>query len=341
MAKYTIESMSLVPDYAAVAILNKCSEFHLNAHVDLSSSRHGSGWLTDPYSSCTQSAKDALDYCQRVYPGLNVVNVLKVDRAVSFSVRWCDDDEDDENDDTMNARLRPCRTVSSDENATVYKCLHGTYLPVNLYVPENCSFTQFPNQQDCRTDVEWTRLMKKKCSSAGAYLRDFRFMQWCNALTAGNRLSSFVGVEFVCCNLTSSRDAAAVARTTNPNEDDNIDYLNEDAPSSLVSQTIDKKASDSQTRSEANSDESDENDDDSNSGSSTTTTMTQRFFTILLALLIIIAVCVVVFKRRMMRKSGELIVPVNASECSPHDLVNNMQVNGYENPTYRYFELQS
>lgn len=240
------------PDYAVVAILDKCGEFHLNAHVDLSRRV----WLTDQYSSCSQGAKDALDYCQRVYPSLEIVNVVKIattDRRWSFQVRWCDDDVPIDADVDEMTRANRCRTVSNEENATIYKCLHGTYTPVNLAVPKNCLFSQFSNQKDCPTDVEWTRLMKNRCTASQAYLREFRFMQWCNALNTGARLSSFVGVEFVCCNATAVKPPQSNKEQTNPsvpNEDDNIDYVNEESSNvnKLSADDLNKVLKDFQTK---------------------------------------------------------------------------------------------
>ena len=41
------------------------------------------------------------------------------------------------------------------------------------------------------------------------------------------------------------------------------------------------------------------------------------------------------------KNSNRLAVPVSANDCPETNHINSMQVNGYENPTYKYFELQA
>lgn len=257
--------------------------------------------------------------------------MLKIERTFTFSVNWCDDDAE-----TLVASS--CRTVSSEESGTLFKCLHGTYSPVNLYVPENCSFGQFANQKDCPTDLEWTRLMNEKCTKSGqAYLRDFRFMQWCNALTGG-RLSGFVGVEYVCCNVTVPKPGA---QTTSPNEDDNIDYVNEESSNvSKIGKESIKVEDDNGPRVApvVSEDEDGENSSGGGGGGSS------KFFTILMALVIVLTLVIIVFKRRMRRSASQLMVPVNVAQIDgfeTNQIINSMQVTGYENPTYKYFEMQN
>ena len=255
--------------------------------------------------------------------------MLKIERTFTFSVNWCDDDE------TLAASS--CRMVSSEENGTLFKCLHGTYSPVNLYVPENCSFGQFANQKDCPTDLEWTRLMNEKCVKSGqAYLRDFRFMQWCNALTGG-RLSGFVGVEYVCCNVTVPKPGS---HTTSPNEDDNIDYVNEESSnvSKINDESIKVQDDNGPRVAPVVSEDEDEDGENSNGGGSS------KFFTILMALVIVLTLVIIVFKRRMRRSASQLMVPVNVAQIDgleTNQIINSMQVTGYENPTYKYFEMQN
>jgi hypothetical protein len=168
--KYVIESSSITPDYPVVAVLNNCSKFYLNTFYDLGQK----SWIVNEHSSCLNSKKDVLAYCQRVYPDYKVVNILKTNKNALFLVKFCED--------TQNFQ---CNDDSTKETATVYKCLNGKYTPIKMYVPKNCIFHHFFSDKECQSDEGWTMLMNQKCKSIKSYLHDFNFLQWCDAFLGG------------------------------------------------------------------------------------------------------------------------------------------------------------
>ena len=128
--------------------------------------------------------------------------------------------------------------------------LLARFAPSKLFVPKNCAFQHLYEPTECQSDEQWMQLVNGECKRTRSYLHDFNFLQWCDAFTGG--LSSFSGVEFVCCNMTANRlppsrpPSVAPSLPSSPplhpltpwtparrrglpvSEDDNIDYLNDE-----------------------------------------------------------------------------------------------------------------
>ena len=214
----TIEEATIKPSYAAVAVFNNCTRLSLISYYD--KSRHK--WLTD--SSTTLSSNDCsinspkhiLSYCQRAYPTQNIVNIIKMAKNTVFTLKTCQDEFE----------ASECvKSITSQETASIYKCLNGSYSAEKLNTPENCELKRLFNNKECRSDEQWIKVMNEKCASTKAYLYDFKFLQSCDAFVGG--FSSFYGVMFACCNLNVNKPTQSSSVTSS--EDDNIDYLNEDS----------------------------------------------------------------------------------------------------------------
>jgi hypothetical protein len=228
--KYVLESSSYKPDYSVVAVADNCSTDPsssgpiVNMHFDFFSNNWQHQLAVSDHT-CLSSGKDILAYCQRVYPKLDVVNILKINRTVRLTLRACPDGADD--------LAAQCDQKSFDVLGRLYKCLHGKFdLSSKLFVPANCEYRHFFSDQECQTDESWRKLMASSCGRSKSYIFDYNLLQWCDAFSGG--LSSFYGIEFVCCNKTISSNEApkrqkqAAGLTTYPNEDDNIDDSLED-----------------------------------------------------------------------------------------------------------------
>lgn len=206
-----MEKIPYKPNDAVVAISSDCSGFNENIFYDVKTQN----WQIDRFSECSKTSKDILAYCQRIYPQLNVINILKENTNISFSIKNCDENEQCDN---VNA---------ASINTIIYSCLHGNLKSSKLVVPKNCEYYKLNEKQECQTDTDWKNYIENKCNQKNSYVYTYSFLQWCDAFNGG--LSTFTGVEFVCCNKTKvSTDSLNPYDNLVEDEDiDNFEQIND------------------------------------------------------------------------------------------------------------------
>ncbi|RNA41216.1 amyloid beta A4 isoform X5 [Brachionus plicatilis] len=261
-------------------------------------------WTFSSADSCLHSLNDILSYCQRVYPELNVINIQLVSEKIGFKI--CDP------------------TSCSVENGALFKCLYGAFKSKTQFqVPVDCQFEHLARKSECKTTENWKNLANQKCQSFNKifHVTNYSMIQWCDAFKDG--IETFNGIEFICCpnKLKNVRI-----------EDENIDsqqfvtnYYSDDVElldsNNLVYNVklIDKPKKDEKFKF---------------LGYATT------FFLIGFFMTVFVFIFYRIFKKN--RKSDILRQRLGQHIDKDQDSqLNQMQINGYENPTYKFFDDQN
>jgi hypothetical protein len=268
-----------------------------------------------------------------------VINIVENEQSNRFTVFECSYEPD-----TSNKRTN-CSALSSTL-AKTYKCLYGEYKSAQIQIPPLCQFQNLYSPNDaCQNNNYWRAKAKEKCKSLDSYLNVSALLEWCDAFTHG--ISSFKGIEFVCC----PRSTDIRSRTNK--EDGDIDYDDDDDDNQEEYEYEDESSSNQDSDEDEDDDDKQSREDFSNkkkkkakseSKSETHSNSLFIFMLIVSSLLILGFVFKKQLKKRwlMLRSASRRneFIQANTSvgygEEAHH--VNSMQVNGYENPTYKLFE---
>lgn len=196
---------------ASVAVLD-CSKKYPNVYFD--TTRHE--WIVHSADSkCFSTEKDLLDLCRLVYPKLNVRNLMRADDPVKFTIYGCTNGRGDTNSVLTleeTDKLKNCSKLKT-KSVYPYKCLHGEFQAIELFIPPKCQFQHLYSNDACQTQDHWNLLSIEKCKASNSALNTSMLLQWCDAETSG--ISTFSGIEFVCCPEGQSPPAAVVLTTDN------------------------------------------------------------------------------------------------------------------------------
>lgn len=290
-------------DRDAHIIQLKCSKDLSTLYYDIDSKQ----WSHSSIDSCLNTPIEILSYCQRIYPKLHVINIVKIIDNAKF--RFCDND---------------CRNQDKIIEGNLYKCLYGAYKSTQqLYIPQNCQFQHLMNPNECKSIDLWNSLAKQKCKSIDStfFLTNSSVMlQWCDAFKGG--ISTFNGIEFVCCSIQNQMPKVKY-------EDDNID--DEDSKESLESDERDSFESFKSSKDETEKIQPDEQHYSSFFNYISSFFLLGFFMTISLF-------TIYIFMNRNKKKALVVNDQLYKNEDSQ---LNNMQINGYENPTYKFFDEQN
>ncbi|KAL4609177.1 amyloid beta A4 protein-like [Arapaima gigas] len=146
-----------------------------NMHMDVQSGR----WELDPSGSrsCISTKEGILQYCQEVYPELQITNVVEANQPVSIS-NWC---------------KRGRKQCHSHLHIVVpYRCLVGEFVSDALLVPDRCKFMHQERMDQCESHLHWHTVAKESCGDLSMNLHDYGMLLPCG-------IDRFRGVEFVCC----------------------------------------------------------------------------------------------------------------------------------------------
>ncbi|TSL16069.1 Amyloid-beta A4 protein [Bagarius yarrelli] len=157
----------------------------LNMHINIQSGK----WEPDPSGakSCIRTKEGILQYCQEVYPDLQITNVVEANQPVSIQ-NWC------------KKGRRQCR--SHVHIVVPYRCLVGEFVSDALLVPDKCKFLHQERMDMCESHLHWHTVAKESCGDRSMNLHDFGMLLPCG-------IDRFRGVEFVCCPLEEQRDSEA------------------------------------------------------------------------------------------------------------------------------------
>ncbi|XP_025851475.1 amyloid-beta precursor protein isoform X6 [Vulpes vulpes] len=143
-------------------------------------------WESDPLGTktCIGSKEDILQYCQEVYPELQITNVVEANQPVTIQ-NWC------------KKGRKQCKTHA--HIVIPYRCLVGEFVSDALLVPDKCKFLHQERMDVCETHLHWHTVAKETCSEKSTSLHNYAMLLPCE-------IDKFRGVEFVCCPLAEESD---------------------------------------------------------------------------------------------------------------------------------------
>uniref|UniRef100_A0A674NDV2 Amyloid-beta A4 protein n=1 Tax=Takifugu rubripes TaxID=31033 RepID=A0A674NDV2_TAKRU len=171
--------LSLIPADDTVGLLTEpqvamfCGK--LNMHINVQNGK----WESDPSGtkSCLNTKEGILQYCQEVYPELQITNVVEANQPVSIQ-NWC------------KKGRKQCR--SHTHIVVPYRCLVGEFVSDALLVPDKCKFLHQERMNQCESHLHWHTVAKESCGDRSMNLHDYGMLLPCG-------IDRFRGVEFVCC----------------------------------------------------------------------------------------------------------------------------------------------
>ncbi|XP_060716890.1 amyloid beta (A4) precursor protein a [Tachysurus vachellii] len=154
----------------------------LNMHMNIQSGK----WEPDPSGtkSCVNTKEGILQYCQEVYPDLQITNVVEANQPVSIQ-NWC------------KKGRKQCR--SHVHVVVPYRCLVGEFVSDALLVPDKCKFLHQERMDMCESHLHWHTVAKESCGDHSMNLHDYGMLLPC-------AIDRFRGVEFVCCPVETERE---------------------------------------------------------------------------------------------------------------------------------------
>ncbi|KAG7241017.1 hypothetical protein INR49_026047 [Caranx melampygus] len=198
----------------------------LNMHINVQSGK----WEPDPSGtkSCIGTKEGILQYCQEVYPELQITNVVEANQPISIQ-NWC------------KKGRKQCR--SHTHIVVPYRCLVGEFVSDALLVPDKCKFLHQERMDQCESHLHWHTVAKESCGDRTMNLHDYGMLLPCG-------IDRFRGVEFVCCPAEAERDADSAEQDADDSDeeeeeeegdDDIVDTLDDnddaDEPTTNVAMT--------------------------------------------------------------------------------------------------------
>uniref|UniRef100_A0A671VZ09 Amyloid-beta A4 protein n=1 Tax=Sparus aurata TaxID=8175 RepID=A0A671VZ09_SPAAU len=182
-----IQSVFIVPADDSVSLLTEpqvamfCGK--LNMHISVQSGK----WESDPSGtkSCIGTKEGILQYCQEVYPELQITNVVEANQPISIQ-NWC------------KKGRKQCR--SHTHIVVPYRCLVGEFVSDALLVPDKCKFLHQERMDQCESHLHWHTVAKESCGDRSMNLHDYGMLLPCG-------IDRFRGVEFVCCPAEAERES--------------------------------------------------------------------------------------------------------------------------------------
>ncbi|KAM5281271.1 amyloid-beta precursor protein isoform 8-T8 [Ctenodactylus gundi] len=154
----------------------------LNMHMNVQNGK----WESDPSGTktCIGTKEGILQYCQEVYPELQITNVVEANQPVTIQ-NWC------------KRGRKQCKTHA--HIVIPYRCLVGEFVSDALLVPDKCKFLHQERMDVCETHLHWHTVAKETCSEKSTNLHDYGMLLPCG-------IDKFRGVEFVCCPMAEETD---------------------------------------------------------------------------------------------------------------------------------------
>ncbi|KAG7502800.1 amyloid-beta A4 protein-like isoform X2 [Solea senegalensis] len=183
----TLTLSSEVPGDDSVGLLTEpqvamfCGK--LNMHINVQSGK----WEPDPSGtkSCIGTKEGILQYCQEVYPDLQITNVVEANQPVSIQ-NW--------------SKKGRKQNRSHTHIVVPYRCLVGEFVSDALLVPDKCKFLHQERMDQCESHLHWHTVAKESCGDRTMNLHDYGMLLPCG-------IDRFRGVEFVCCPSEAERES--------------------------------------------------------------------------------------------------------------------------------------
>ncbi|XP_024132186.1 amyloid-like protein 2 isoform X4 [Oryzias melastigma] len=174
----------------------------LNMHVNIQTGR----WEPDPSGtkSCIRTKEGVLEYCQEVYPELQITNVVEANQPIQIK-NWC------------RREKKVCK--GHDHIVVPFKCLVGEFVSDVLLVPEKCKFFHKERMDMCVSHQQWHGVAKEACSKSSMVLHSYGMLVPCG-------VDMFRGTEYVCC--PSSHAGEATPAPLPSQEDDEEEQIEDE-----------------------------------------------------------------------------------------------------------------
>uniref|UniRef100_A0A3P9IY51 Amyloid beta (A4) precursor-like protein 2 n=1 Tax=Oryzias latipes TaxID=8090 RepID=A0A3P9IY51_ORYLA len=174
----------------------------LNMHVNIQTGR----WEPDPSGtkSCIRTKEGVLQYCQEVYPELQITNVVEANQPIQIK-NWC------------RREKKVCK--GHDHIVVPFKCLVGEFVSDVLLVPEKCKFFHKERMDICVSHQQWHGVAKEACTKSSMVLHSYGMLVPCG-------VDMFRGTEYVCC--PSSHVGEATPAPLPSQEDDEEEQIEDE-----------------------------------------------------------------------------------------------------------------
>ncbi|XP_059531923.1 amyloid beta precursor like protein 2 isoform X4 [Myotis daubentonii] len=174
----------------------------LNMHVNIQTGE----WEPDPTGtkSCFGTKEEVLQYCQEMYPELQITNVMEANQPASVD-NWCRRDK------------KQCKS----HIVIPFKCLVGEFVSDVLLVPEKCQFFHKERMDVCENHQHWHTLVKEACLTQGMTLYSYGMLLPCG-------VDQFHGTEYVCCPQTKAMELAVSKEEEDEEDEDGEEEEEED-----------------------------------------------------------------------------------------------------------------
>ncbi|CAM2107633.1 unnamed protein product [Caretta caretta] len=171
----------------------------LNMHVNIQTGK----WEPDTSGtkSCFGRKEEILQYCEEIYPELQITNVVEANQPVSID-NWC------------KKGKKQCK--GHTHIVVPYKCLVGEFVSDVLLVPEKCRFFHKERMDVCESHQHWHTVAKEACLTEGMILHSYGMLLPCG-------VDQFHGTEYVCCPQTKIVDEA-LSKEEEDDDEDEDDY---------------------------------------------------------------------------------------------------------------------
>ncbi|XP_039190455.1 amyloid-like protein 2 isoform X2 [Crotalus tigris] len=168
----------------------------LNMHVNIQTGK----WETDPSGtkSCFGRKEEILQYCQEIYPDLQITNVVEANEQVNIK-NWC------------KKGKKQCK--GHTHIVVPFKCLVGEFVSDVLLVPEKCRFFHRERMDVCKSHQYWHTVAKEACLTEGMILHSYGMLLPCG-------VDQFHGTEYVCCPQAKIVDEALSKEEEEDEEDE-------------------------------------------------------------------------------------------------------------------------
>uniref|UniRef100_A0A8B9QF03 Amyloid beta precursor like protein 2 n=1 Tax=Apteryx owenii TaxID=8824 RepID=A0A8B9QF03_APTOW len=178
----------------------------LNMHVNIQTGK----WEPDTSGtkSCFGRKEEILQYCQEMYPDLQITNVVEANQPVSID-SWC------------KRGKKQCKDHT--HIVVPYKCLVGEFVSDVLLVPEKCRFFHKERMDVCESHQHWHTVAKEACLTEGMILHSYGMLLPCG-------VDQFHGTEYVCCPQTKVVDEALSKEEEDEDEDEDYDLYKSEFP---------------------------------------------------------------------------------------------------------------
>uniref|UniRef100_UPI0037E83205 amyloid beta precursor like protein 2 isoform X2 n=1 Tax=Semicossyphus pulcher TaxID=241346 RepID=UPI0037E83205 len=174
----------------------------LNMHVNIQTGR----WEPDPSGtkSCVGTKEGVLQYCQEMYPELQITNVVEANQPIRIE-NWCKKEK------------KVCKGHA--HIVVPYKCLVGEFVSDVLLVPEKCRFFHKERMDMCVSHQQWHGVAKEACAKSSMVLHSYGMLLPCG-------IDKFHGTEYVCC--PSSRSGESAPPAVPSQEDDEEEEIEDE-----------------------------------------------------------------------------------------------------------------